>query len=134
MAQVVTLELSDGLARQARKIAADAHQRFEDVLINLLERSIMEILIESLPDEEVLELCEKQLNADQQKRLDSLLTRNREGELQLQELRQLDDLMQIYRQGLVRKARAWKTAVDRGLKPPLNYSNQHGDDLHSAIN
>lgn len=120
MAEVVTLELSDRLAHQARDLAADAHRRFEDLLIELIERSLTEIPVESLPDEQVLKLCEQQLEAEQQARLDDLLVRNREGDLQESEIRQLDELMQIYRRGLVRKARALKVAVDRGLKAPLN--------------
>lgn len=134
MPQVVTLELSDRLARQARDIAVDAHRRFEDLLIELIERSITDLPVESLPDQQVLALCEKQLDLEQQTRLDDLLARNREGELDASELPQLDELMQIYRHGIVRKARAWKTAVDRGLKPPMNYSTRHDDSLYSSIN
>lgn len=120
MAEVVTLELSDMLAHQAREIAASAHQRFEDMLIELIERSIYDLPVESLPDDQVLELCEMQLDSEQQTRLDDLLARNREGQLEESERQQLDELMQTYRRGLVRKARAWKVAVERGLKAPLN--------------
>jgi hypothetical protein len=45
---------------------------------------------------------------------------NREGQLDDQEANQLDELMQVYRSGLVRKARALKVAVERGLRPALN--------------
>ena len=33
--------------------------------------------------------------------------------------RRLDELMDIYRRGMVQKAQALKVAVDRGLQPPL---------------
>ncbi|MCP4110120.1 MAG: hypothetical protein GY749_32130 [Desulfobacteraceae bacterium] len=42
---------------------------------------------------------------------------NREGQLSETETRKLDELMQIYRHGLIRKGRAWKIAVERGLAP-----------------
>jgi hypothetical protein len=32
----------------------------------------------------------------------------------------LDELMQVYRHGWVRKAQALQVAVQRGLRPPLN--------------
>jgi len=48
------------------------------------------------------------------------LVRNREGQLDNEETNQLDELMQVYRGGLVRKARALKVAVERGLRPALN--------------
>lgn len=32
----------------------------------------------------------------------------------------LDELMHLYRRGLVRKAQALKVAVERGLRPPLS--------------
>jgi hypothetical protein len=38
----------------------------------------------------------------------------------LAEVKRLDDLMEVYRRALVRKARAMKVAVERSLKPPLN--------------
>jgi hypothetical protein len=74
----------------------------------------------SLPDDQVLTLCESQLDAEQQARLDDLLARNREDQLATPEIQRLDELMQVYRRGLVRKAKAWKVAVERGLKAPLN--------------
>jgi hypothetical protein len=49
-----------------------------------------------------------------------LQARHREGQLNDAEVRQLDELMQVYRRGLVSKARALKVAVERGLKPTLN--------------
>jgi len=120
MAEVITLELSDTLARQTRTIAMNAHRRFEDMLVELIERSLADLPLESLPDERVLELCALQLDIEQQTLLDDLLSRNQEGQLTESETRQLDELMRVYRRGLVRKAKAWNVAVERGLKAPLN--------------
>lgn len=120
MAETVTLELSEKLARQAKEFAAVTHRRLEDVLIEWIEHSIAEFPVESLSDEQVLALCDLQMEPEQQEILDDLLAQNREGQLDDIKIRQLDKLMQIYRRGLVRKARAWKVAVGRGLRPPLN--------------
>jgi hypothetical protein len=45
---------------------------------------------------------------------------NREGVLPPRQQVRLDQLMQAYRHGLIRKAQALQVAVDRGLMPPLN--------------
>ena len=64
------------------------------------------------PNTERLEMREQELG--------DLLARNREGQLSDSERARLDELMQIYRRGLVRKAQALKVAVERDLRPPLN--------------
>ncbi len=89
-------------------------------LIAWIEQSAAEIPVELLPDDQVLVWCDMQMQPDQQEILDKLMVHNREGTLNETERRKLDELMKIYRCGLVRKARAWKVAVERGLKSPLN--------------
>lgn len=120
MAEIVTIELPETLAQRAKEIAAFTHRRLEDVLVEWIDHAITELPVESLPDEQVLSLCDMQMESEQQEVFSELLERNREGQLSDTEVRQLDDLMKVYRQGLVRKARALKVAVDRGLKPALN--------------
>jgi uncharacterized protein YbgA (DUF1722 family) len=61
-----------------------------------------------------------QMESEQQEALSELLEGNRERQLNNEEANQLDELMQVYRSGLVRKARALKVAVERGLRPALN--------------
>jgi hypothetical protein len=61
-----------------------------------------------------------QMDVGQQEELGDLLARHREGLLSGAERARLDELMQTYRRGLVRKAQALKVAVERGLRPPLN--------------
>ncbi|BAY47104.1 hypothetical protein SAMD00079811_47200 [Scytonema sp. HK-05] len=80
----------------------------------------MELPIESLPDEQVLVLCNLQMEQEQQEVFSDLLARNQERQLNDPEVKRLDDLMEVYRCGLVRKARAMKVAVERGLKPPYS--------------
>lgn len=120
MAEIVTLQLPETLAQRAKEIAAFTHRRLEDVLVEWIDRAITELPLESLPDEQVLALCDMQMESEQQELFSDLLARNQEGQLNDTEVSQLDELMQVYRQGLVRKARALKVAVERGLKTALN--------------
>jgi hypothetical protein len=53
---------------------------------------------------------------DAQAELSQLLEQNREGLLTEPGRQRLDALMQIYRNGLVQKAEAWKVAVERDLR------------------
>jgi hypothetical protein len=120
MSEKVTVELPEELAQRARAVAAQTHRRFEDVLVEWIDRAGTEPPVESLADDDVLALCQRQLDAGQQEELSELLERNREGVLRDPERDRLDELMRIYRRGLVRKAQALRTAVARGLKPRLD--------------
>jgi hypothetical protein len=119
MSEIVTLEIPDALAQNARVIATQTQRRVEDVLIEWLARAATELPIDQLPDEQVLALRDLQMDAAQQDELSALLARQREGVLTEVERTQLEDLMRIYRYGMVRKAQATKIAVERGLQPPL---------------
>ena len=121
MTEVVTLELPDTLARRARAEASRTNRRLEEVLLDWLSQAeAVEPPVESLPDDQVLALSNIQMDPPQSEELSELLARNREGLLDEVAYQHLDQLMQIYRAGLVRKAQALKVAVDRGLRPPLN--------------
>jgi hypothetical protein len=115
----VTIQVSGRVVRYAARVAAQSQRRMEEVLADLPEQAIIEMSVESLPDEAVLALTELQLTEEQQSRLSDLLERNREGTLDGEEQRQLDELMRVYEHGLLRKAQALRVAVRRGLRPPL---------------
>ncbi len=120
MTETVKLQLSKTVAQQAKEIAALSHRQLEDVLLEWINYGVTELPIESLPDEQILALCNLQMDSQEQENLRDLLVRNREGQLSEVEVNQLDALMEVYRQGLVRKAKALKVAVSRGLKPGLD--------------
>lgn len=120
MSARVILELPDNVARSAKEVATRTDRRLEDVLVEWIDRVVTELPVESLPDEEVLALCDLQMTDGQQEELSNLLAHNREGELAHEQRARLDELMQVYRRGVVRKAQALKVAVERGLRPPLN--------------
>jgi hypothetical protein len=115
----VTVDLPEELAERARTVAAQTRRRLEDVLLEWLDKVGGETPVELLPDEELLAVCDGQMEAGQQEELGELLARNREGLLQGDERTRLEELMSIYRHGLVRKAQALRTAVERGLRPRL---------------
>jgi len=65
MAESVTLEIPESIAQQARQLASQTQQRFEDILLEWLTHSFTELPIETLPDSQVLALCDLQLDEPQ---------------------------------------------------------------------
>jgi hypothetical protein len=122
MSETVLLELSAELASRARAVAAATNRRLEDVIAEWVGRGAAEPSVESSSDEELLAICNASLPAAAQDELSNLLARNRESLLDAGARRRLDELMASYRQGLLLKAKAWRQAVARGLKPPLSDS------------
>jgi hypothetical protein len=119
MSETVALEVPDELARQVRAVATATHRRFEDVVLDWLRRAVEETPVEALPDGALLALCDATLDPADQEELSLLLAGHREGRLSAPERVRLDALMDAYRRGLIRKARALNAAVSRGLRPPL---------------
>jgi hypothetical protein len=116
MSETIVLELPDPLVHNARTIASQTQRRVEDVLTEWLELVSGELPVELLPDEQVLALCDMQMSEKHQQDLSELLARQREQTLDAPGQARLDVLMQVYRQGMVQKARAFKVAVERGLR------------------
>ena len=119
MSQQITIEVSEQVVRQATQVAEQSHQRVEDVLSAWLESVITDRPVDELSDGEILALTELLLSDDQQSSMDELLERNREGTLDEDGQRQLDELMRLYERGLLRKSQALRVAVQRGLREPL---------------
>jgi hypothetical protein len=120
MTHIVTLELPEEAARSAKSVALRTQRRLEDVLVEWIDHAAAELPVEYLPDDQVLALCDLQLDSSSQEELSELLAANREGTLTREARTRLDQVMQAYRHGLVRKAHALKEAVARGLRAPLN--------------
>jgi len=119
MSQQITIEVSEQVVRQATEVAEHTRQRLEEVLAAWLEHHINERLVEGLSDEEVLKLTELRLSDEQQAAMNELLEQNREGTLDAEGQRRLDELMRRYEYGLLRKSQALRIAVQRGLLAPL---------------
>jgi hypothetical protein len=120
MSESITLELPEPLVKKVKEIAMLNHRGIEEMLIEWIDRTINEIPVESLPDEQVLALCHLQMSGQQQQIFSDLQSRNSEGELNPEEISKLNELMQVYRHGSARKAKAIHIAVMRGLTPILN--------------
>lgn len=78
-----------------------------------------EIRVVDLSDREVLALCDWQLDSEQNEEASGLLEEQREERLDEVGRVRLNELMQIYRRGMVRRSEALVVAVKRGLIPPL---------------
>lgn len=120
MADTVTLELPQEVAHLARSVASRTQRPVEDVLVEWLDHMASDFPVEWLPDDEVVALCDLQMDDAEQEELDELLARQRERELAVGDHERLAQLLDIYRRGLVRKAHAFQVAVERGLRAPLN--------------
>lgn len=93
-------------------------------LANLI---VTEVSVSELSDQEVLKLAESQMTPAEDRRLSQLLDRQQAGKLKAEERLELFALMQIYQNGLLRKAMALAEAVRRGLREPLT---PEGDSEH----
>jgi hypothetical protein len=120
MSEVVRLEIPERAAQWAKEVAVRTNRRLEDVLVEWIDRVAAEAPVDSLSDEQLLALCDLRMDPVQQDELSDLLFHNRERRLSEADRARLDELMKIYRRGLVRKAQALKVAVERGLRPPLS--------------
>ncbi|AFY74793.1 hypothetical protein Syn7502_02857 [Synechococcus sp. PCC 7502] len=123
MSESITLELPEPLVKKVKEIAMLNHKGIEEMLIEWIDRTINEIPVDSLPDDQVLALCDLQMNEEQQIIFSDLQSRHNEGQLNPQEISKLNELMQVYRRGSVQKAKAIHIAVKRGLMPPLNVAS-----------
>jgi hypothetical protein len=111
----VTLHLRDDIIARALKIADSSQRELEEVLAEWIDRYANDLPVETLSNDEVLALCEFELNPISQHELRNLLFRQQEYKLSVAESARLDELLQIYRRGIARKARAIEVASARGL-------------------
>ena len=119
MNQQITIEVSEQVWRRASVLAEQKQRKPEEVLEEWLEEAVAETRIEDLSDQEVLALTEMHFDNEQQKDFSRLLEKNRENNLNLNEKHDLDALMRTYENNLLRKSKALRVAVERGLIAPL---------------
>jgi hypothetical protein len=122
----LTVHLSDQAAQQAVFLAAMQGRKVEDYVAGLIEQELaaaptdQDLVVESLSDDDVLQLADLQLPADAAQRLSELLEMNGEGALATDQQQQLDKLMQLHDEGMVKKAMGMAEAVRRKLREPLS--------------
>jgi len=120
MVERFTVDLPAQTARIIRAIAARTGRKEDAILSDLIDQSVSEIPVTSLPDGELLAIADMMMDEQDQEELADLLDDQREGRLDPAKRARLDELMQVYRRGMVRKSEALKVAIQRGLRPPLN--------------
>jgi hypothetical protein len=128
MSTQVTITLPDDVYQRAQRFAHLANRDVTSILTDSIlfsipavrEEALMLPPIASLEDEEVVALTQMQMEPDQDQRLSWLLDRQQEGILTRSEQLELQTLMQVYQEGLLRKATALGEAVKRGLIEPLS--------------
>ena len=125
MSTQLTLDLPENLVARARTIALRAGQSVNDLLAESIELSlkpwgtVVEGDIHQCGDEEVLKACDLELSTEDDCRLTELLQQQQAETLSVGEQSELASLMQVYQEGLVRKAEALREAVRRGLRGPV---------------
>ncbi|MBW4487277.1 MAG: hypothetical protein KME12_05755 [Trichocoleus desertorum ATA4-8-CV12] len=123
MSTEITITLPDEIYQRAERFARLANRDVASVLADTIQLSIPSVRadivdlepISALSNEQVLLLTELQMKSAQDARLSELLDRQQAGFLAEDERSELKTLMQIYQEGLLRKATALSEAVKREL-------------------
>jgi predicted transcriptional regulator len=123
----VTINLPDDIYHRAERFAVLSNQDLSSVLTDTIVHSLPSISsaldrmpsISSLTDPEIIALTQLEMESSEDTRLSKLLDKQQAGTLVENDSIELDGLMQIYREGLLRKATALAEAVKRGLMEPL---------------
>jgi len=128
MSTQITLTLPDDVYQRVERFARLANRDLASILADTIQLSIPPVSPEAaalepvsvLSDEQVMALTQLEMEPDQDARLSELLDRQQAGILTEEERPELQALMQIYQEGLLRKATALSEAVKRGLMEPLS--------------
>ena len=127
MTTQVTLSLPDETYRRAERLARLTGRQVNDVLADTIHISLQPLgpqaptgkPVVEMSDAEVLTVADSQMDVTQDRRFSDLLNKQQAGILADNEQPELLALMQVYQEGLLRKAQALKEAVHRGLREPL---------------
>lgn len=123
MSVQVTITLPDKVYEGAERLSRLIGRQVADVMAGIVESSVVSenttvvfpVSIVSLTDSEVLALANLQMEAHQDQRLSDLLDQQQARNLSKIEAEELQSLLHLYQEGLMRKAQAQHEAVQRGL-------------------
>lgn len=123
MSTQITITIPDDVYQRAERFARLANRDVASILSDTIQLSIPPVSadvtdlesVSILSDEQVLLLTQLQMEPDQDNRLSELLDRQQAGILTEDERKELQTLMQIYQEGLLRKATALSEAVKRKM-------------------
>jgi hypothetical protein len=127
MGTQVTVTLPDDTCRRAEYLARLTGRDIADVLAETLDLSLQPLGVQhaadqpvaELSDADVLAIADSEMDPAQEGRFRELLEKQQAGPLTQEDRAALLALMQVYQEGLLRKAQALHEAVQRGLRPPL---------------
>lgn len=121
MTAQITLNLPDEVYRQAELLAQQRHRSVSEILVETLENFLLPTAkpVSALPDSEVIALTQLRLQPIQEQRLSELLERQQCGTITQIEREELQALIHIYEDRLLRQAQALNESVRRGLLEPL---------------
>ncbi len=117
MAKKVTLHLKPEIVARALELAEQSGRHIEEVLADWLNQYADNLPVETLSDAEVLLLCDFEMDPTAQLEMRDLLYCHRERPLSETENVRLEELLQMYRRGIVRRTKATEVAIARGLRP-----------------
>jgi predicted CopG family antitoxin len=128
MSTDLTISIPDEIYHQIQRLAQLSKRDTSDLLADTIKiilpllnlQAQFETQISLISDEELLNLTQLQMEAEQDCKLSELLDKQQAGILTEVEQLELKALMQIYQAGLLRKAQALSEAVKRGIIAPLN--------------
>ena len=123
----ITVELPQETYQRASRLAQLTNRKVSDVLTETLTLSLpplatpeeIETTLSNLPDDKIMAMTNLEMEPDKDQRLSLLLDKQQANELNEIEKEELSRLMQLYQEGLLRKAWALSEAVKRGLIEPL---------------
>lgn len=121
MSTKITLTLPDEIYHQAQQIAQKCQRNVADILVETLESVLSPNPkpISALSDSEVMALTQLRMQPDREHRLNELLDRQQSDTIAPNERSELQALIHIYEDKLLRQAQALNEAVRRGLLEPL---------------
>ncbi|MEH1853259.1 MAG: hypothetical protein V7L11_16670 [Nostoc sp.] len=128
MSTQIIITLPDDIYQRAERFARLANRDVASILVDTIQLSIPPVCgdvtdlepVSVLSDEQVLVLTELQMEPEQDARLSEMLDRQQSGTLSEGDRSELQTLIQVYQEGLLRKATALSEAVKRGLIEPLS--------------
>lgn len=128
MSAQVMVTLPDDTYRRAEYLARMTGRDIADVLADTIGLSLQPLGAQQAADQPVAQLSDADVLAVADSRMDlaldqhmsELLDKQQAGRLADDERPMLLALMQVYQDGLLRKAQALNEAVRRGLLPPLD--------------
>lgn len=121
MTAQITLNLPDEVYHQAELLAQQRHRSVSEILVETLEIFLLPTAkpVSALSDSEVITLTQLRLQPVQEQRLNELLDSQQSGTITSVEHEELQVLIHIYEDRLLRQAQSLNEAVRRGLLEPL---------------